>query len=379
MPSRLVMLLTVAVSLVVATGCDDSGDGDADSDVDADADGDSDGDTDGDGDADADADGDADGDGDGDGDGDADADADADADPDADVDVDADADDESDTDGDGDADGDGDCVPGCDGGPCGPGEWATICAGTFTMGSPAGELGRYTGETQHRVTLTHDFLIGSTEVTQGEFETLMGYNPSFRTICGGTCPVEQETWHEAAAYCNALSAGEGFDQCYDCIGVGTDVTCEPAAVYETPYDCPGYRLPTEAEWEYAARAGTTTGTYNGNPDVGPDTCGPSAVLDPIAWWCGNAETPHPVGELDPNEWGPYDMLGNVWERNEDWFEDYVGDANDPWGPEAGSNRVIRGGSWWHGANFARAAFRMSLAPGIRDEGVGFRPARSLEP
>lgn len=107
----------------------------------------------------------------------------------------------------------------CSSGTEGPGEWATVCAGTFTMGSPESEDGRWDQEVQHDVTLNHDFVILSTEVTQGEFEDLLGYNPSWFSTngggvdCGSNCPVEQVNWHEAAAYCNALSDVEGLDYC----------------------------------------------------------------------------------------------------------------------------------------------------------------------
>jgi formylglycine-generating enzyme required for sulfatase activity len=281
----------------------------------------------------------------------------------------------------------GSCAPGCstgetcnpDGSCVGggvPGTWVTVTAGTFMMGSPPGELGRDTGETQHDVTLTGDFEILSTEVTQGEFDLLMGYNPSYFSGCGGDCPVEAVSWYEAAAYCNELSGGAGLSQCYDCTGSGASVTCSPAAAYASPYDCPGYRLPTEAEWEYAARAGTTTATYNGDLDV--TDCSSSTVLDPIAWYCGNSggET-HEVGTLDANAWGLYDMLGNVWEWCHDWYDDYPsGSVTDPWGSGAGSYRVIRGGSWYSDAGGTRAAGRNGVTPGVRNSDIGFRPVRS---
>jgi formylglycine-generating enzyme required for sulfatase activity len=185
--------------------------------------------------------------------------------------------------------------------------------------------------------------------------------------------VESVSWYEAAAYCNALSAQAGLAACYTCMFT----TCEPSAAYATPYACPGYRLPIEAEWEYAARSGTTTGTYNGTSTL-LECEQPNAVLDSIAWFCGNAgSTTHAAGGKAANAWGLYDVLGNVLEWVHDWYDTYPGDVSDPWGPAAGSGRVIRGGSFLSSALFARAAFRNYYDPSYRFDYLGFRPARSL--
>ncbi len=255
--------------------------------------------------------------------------------------------------------------------------WVTVSAGMFTMGSPTSEPGRETYETEHQVTLTGSFEIQVIEVTQDQFFALMGYQIACNTSCGGGCPVECVTWHEAAAYCNALSTAAGYGHCYTCTGSGTGVTCSPSMAYATPYDCPGYRLPTEAEWEYATRAGTTTGTYNGTSTL-TDCTMPNTVLDPIAWFCGNSgSTIHEVGGKLPNTWELYDMLGNVFEWCGDWYDTYPGTISDPWGPASGSIRVMRGGSWNGDAWFARAAYRNGDVPGVGYDGLGFRPARSL--
>jgi formylglycine-generating enzyme required for sulfatase activity len=259
--------------------------------------------------------------------------------------------------------------------------FVTISAGTFTMGSPVGERGRSDNEAQHEVTLTRDFEIQTTEVTQAEFEALMGRNPSRFAGCAD-CPVDNVTWVEAAGYSNALSTSVGLDQCYDC--PEGSVLCTLSADYATPYDCPGYRLPTEAEWEYAARAGTMTATYNGDLDVTRDVCSDSAVLNPIAWYCNNAGgVTHPVGLLEPNAWGLHDMFGNVMEWCHDWYLAYpAGAATDPWGPATmgpSLGRVQRGESLLGRPYQTRAARRDHSEPPRSHWVYGFRLARTLEP
>jgi formylglycine-generating enzyme required for sulfatase activity len=258
------------------------------------------------------------------------------------------------------------CVPGCDGGECEPGEWATICAGTFDMGSPPGELGRVADEVQHEVRLTNNFLMLSTEVTQGEFLEAMGYNPSNFSACGADCPVEQVAWHEAAAYCNSLSEDAELARCYTCSGSGSGVTCTPNAAFGTPYQCPGYRLPTEAEWEYAARAGTISLRYG--------------EINDIAWYDGNSGfATHEVGTQASNDWGLSDSLGNAWEWCHDWYGDYPSmPLTDPFGTAEGSNRVMRGGGYNGEASQCRAAFRSKDRPENHYASLGLRPVRTLD-
>ena len=264
-----------------------------------------------------------------------------------------------------------------------PKGFVRIPAGAFTMGSPGSEPCRGADEVQHTVTLTRSFTLKTTEVTQGEWEALMGNNPSGKSPGCDECPVETINWWESLAYCNALSAAEELAPCYvlDCTGTpGNDHTCDSVTVNapdENVYACEGYRLPTEAEWEYAARAGTTTATYNG--DIAEAHCyGESPVLEPIAWYEENSSsTTHAVAQKEPNAWGLYDMLGNVWEWSWDLHTDYSGAVTDPAGASTGSLRVLRGCSWDGTALYCRAADRSDFTPGGRNDDLGFRPARSL--
>ena len=276
-----------------------------------------------------------------------------------------------------------------------PEGYVAIPAGTFTMGSPENEPFRLPIETQHEVTLTRSFAMKKTEVTQAEWFAVMGTSPSYFSACGDDCPVERVSWYDALAYCNKLSEDEGLTPCYTltgCTGTGTvgggcaegptwctdGYTC--TSVSFAGLDCEGYRLPTEAEWEYAARAGTSTATYNG--DINADDCyATSTVLESIAWYYNNSNsTTHLVGEKTANAWGLSDMLGNIWEWTWDGYAAYPGgSATDPTGPESATYRGLRGGSWDYDARFERAARRFNYSPAGRYPGNGVRPARSLSP
>ncbi len=207
------------------------------------------------------------------------------------------------------------------------------------MGSPEGEKGRYDDETLHEVTLTRGFWMGETEVPQGQWRALMGNNPSGDTGCGDDCPVGRVNWYEAVAFANALSSRVELDECYElatCKGkAGEGLECGEVRFRGL---CRGYRLPTEAEWEYAARAGTTTRYWSGDDEKD---------LARVGWYAGNSgNRSHRVTEkAAPNPWGLHDMHGNVWEWVSDWSGPYSWrEQRDPAGPPSGENRVIRGGS-----------------------------------
>ena len=287
-----------------------------------------------------------------------------------------------------------------------PAGFACVPAGTFMMGSPTRELYRIsTMETWHRVSFTYNFAIGVTEVTQDQWQAQAGgMNPSFFTGCGDTCPVEQVDWYSTLAYANALSREAGLQECYtltpptcadeESDWVGGDAPCTGATF--AGLSCTGYRLPTEAEWEYAYRAGTAGAYYSGN-NTQRDLSPLDPNLDEIGWYGGNSwvtysggqncaglgDSPitcgtHPVGGKQPNDWGLHDMSGNVWEWTWDWYGRYPGPTSDYIGPPTGNFRVVRGGSWRSYAYSARAASRNnSYYPVSSGFQVGFRLARTL--
>lgn len=225
-----------------------------------------------------------------------------------------------------------------------------IPAGTFMMGSPEDEPGRNSGEVQHQVVLTQDFFIMTTEVTQSQWETVMGSNPSYFTSCGGNCPVERVTWYDVQDFISALNA----------------------------IDSKTYRLPTESEWEYAARAGTTKAFPNG--DISETACGYDPNLDAIGWYCGNADNrTRRVAQKQLNAWKLYDTAGNVWEWCQDWYGSYPDTiAVNPAGPETGEYRICRGGAGYADAKQSRSAARCIAEPDGMSNGGGFRLAITVD-
>ena len=238
-----------------------------------------------------------------------------------------------------------------------------IPAGTFQMGSPEDEEGRDNDETRHEVTLTQGYWMGETEVTQAQWRELMGNNPSSFTACGDDCPVETVNWFEAIAFANTMSEKAGRTPCYRVSGANGKVAGDGLTyeAIERVDSCTGFRLPTEAEWERVARAGTTTSMY-------------AQDVDSLAWYAANSKrTTHPVGMKSANSWGFHDMLGNVYEWTWDWQGAYPpGHQINPVGPGGGSSRVLRGGSWGSLAQGMRAAYRYSQPPGARFSDYGFR-------
>lgn len=228
-----------------------------------------------------------------------------------------------------------------------------INGGTFTMGCTS-EQGDDCGSDEsptHEVTLTRDFYIMESEVTQGLYEAVMGNNPS--GLQGRDRPVENVIWYDAVEFANALSALQGLEECY---------SIEGEDVEWSNMDCIGWRLPTEAEWEYSARGGESY-RYAGSDNV-----------DEVAWYYDNSgyKTQDVCGK-NRNGYGLCDMSGNVWEWVWDWHGDYsASPTEDPQGPTSGSARVLRGGSWKNNAWGVRVSNRITYS---WNDDLGFRLAR----
>jgi len=218
-------------------------------------------------------------------------------------------------------------------------EFVKIPPGEFIMGCSALDNQCFENEKPaHRVRITKAFEIGKYEVTQAQWESVMGSNPSY--FEGTDQPVEQVSWSDAQQFLEKMNGR---------------------------HDGYRYRLPTEAEWEYAAR-GPTTGAEAGS-------------LDAIAWYDTNSgRQTHPVGQKQPNASGLYDMLGNVWEWVQDWYGNYISaEQVDPTGPSSGTDRVLRGGSWYNRAEYSRVSFRYSYEPSVIYVNFGFRCVRQAIP
>jgi formylglycine-generating enzyme required for sulfatase activity len=248
-------------------------------------------------------------------------------------------------------------------------KFVQIPMGKFLMGSPKTEMHRGDDETQHEIAITRDFILGVHEVTQGQYEKVMGENPAFFTPTGpgkakvkvkdtSPNPVERVTWHQAVTFCKKLS----------------DLPAERAKKRS-------YRLPTEAEWEYACRAGTTTALHYG--DTVDSYSANFNGLSPYGAGRGGPfhRTTWKVGEYPANAFGLYDMHGNVMEWCQDWYAaDYYasGPKQDPPGPAEGTEKVARGGCWSNSGKACRSAVRAKLAPDQSHYGLGFRVVMMAE-
>ena len=259
-----------------------------------------------------------------------------------------------------------------------PENFVQIKGGTFIMGSPDSEAERSDDEVQHKVTVS-SFYMSKYEVTQKEYEEVMGTNPS--KFEGSNLPVENVSWYDAIEYCNKRSIKEGLTPAYTIVKDRSD----PNNKNESKYDdvrwivtwnkkANGYRLPTEAEWEYACRAGTTTPFSTGNnitTNQANYNRNPLYLLENPKGICSTA-----VGSFAPNACGLYDMHGNVWEWCWDWYGDYSkADQTNPDGAVSGSYRVGRGGSWVHSRENLRSASRDSSNPSYQGSIRGFRLVR----
>ena len=218
----------------------------------------------------------------------------------------------------------------------------------FVMGSPTNELGRWNDETQHYVSLTEGYWMGQYEVTQSQYQAVMGTNPSH--FKGADLPVEQVSWFDAKEFCKKLTERE-----------------KTAGRLPAGYE---YTLPTETQWEFACRGWTKTALNNEKNLSDEEEC---PEMDEAGWYEFNSDMPQPVGKKKANNFGLYDMHGNVCEWCLDWFDDYpTTKVTDPAGPDTGTERVHRGGCWYYDADACRSAFRHCMEPEDKDSTIGFR-------
>ncbi|MCP3873694.1 MAG: formylglycine-generating enzyme family protein [Desulfobacteraceae bacterium] len=245
-----------------------------------------------------------------------------------------------------------------------------IPSGNFLMGSPKSEKGRQWNEKRHKVIISKAFYIGETEVTQGQWEKLVGFNPSSFSKLGKSYPVDTVSWNQCVEFIRVLNEWEGTNK---------------------------YRLPTEAEWEYACRAGSTTAFAGGPMTITNFNCNePEPTIIEMAWYCYNTGLadpardfkPRPVKTKFPNNWGVYDMHGNV----QEWVQDsckqrnfwrtrvgvvtntYKDNIVDPLNKK-GAHKIIRGGGWYQTSKYQRSAYRSLYKPGVRRNSLGFRIVR----
>ncbi len=234
-------------------------------------------------------------------------------------------------------------------------EMITLPPGSFIMGSPDDQQDRRENEgPTHRVRLSRGFAMGRTEIPLDLYQRVVGLDSDLEQDLRS--PIVQVSWFDAISFCNELSRLEGLTPAYELF---------PEVAWNVEAD--GYRLPTEAEWEYAARAGENQ-LFSGSDDP-----------DQVAWHKDNAQHKlHRIATREPNAWGFHDMSGNAWEWVWDRQGPYEGDATDPRGPDTGQRRLLRGGSWDFPPRYSRVAYRNAYPPDFHNEGTGFRVARNIE-
>jgi formylglycine-generating enzyme required for sulfatase activity len=270
-------------------------------------------------------------------------------------------------------------------------ELQIIDPGEFTMGSPERELGRRADEKEHAVRITQLYLIGTFEVTQEEYQKVMKANPSWftKTADGKDAigsedpsqfPVERVSWYDAIAFCNQLSELDGYEAYYKVEDLVRENNVIKSANV-TIRGGAGYRLPTEAEWEFACRAGSKLAFHFGASNTGREANlkpGGSTGYGSVPNWKALGR-PAKVGSYPPNREGLFDMHGNVGEWCWDWYDgEYykVSPGTDPTGPAAGKQRVVRGGSWMVNEHSCRSASRFWQLPHESNYYTGFRVART---
>jgi formylglycine-generating enzyme required for sulfatase activity len=250
-------------------------------------------------------------------------------------------------------------------------EYVLIAKDTFEMGCTKEQKKVCSSDerSKHKVTLTSDFYMMKAEVSQGLYESILDDNPSSFKLCGSKCPVEQVSWYDAVYFANQLSKKEGLEPCY--VIDKTDVR------WPKGLSCKGWRLPTEAEWEYAAR-GNEKYKYAGSDDI-----------QEVSWYghyleepgTSKEETTHPSCKMKSNQFGLCDMSGNVYEWVWDWYEaKYYSNSpdTDPIGPEKGAFKVDRGGSWVSGNKNSRTSDRDRSVPTLKRNNLGFRLTRTAQ-